>query len=380
MLNEKRLLDTFLELVQIDSESFNEAKIQKVLVAKLKKLGCTVYVDKAGKKFNTNAEGNIIATLKGKLSQKPFVLSAHMDTVCPGVGVKPCVKKDRVTSDGTTILGADDKAGIAIILETLHVLKELKGNHPSVQVIFTLCEERAITGAKYLDYSKIKGTDGLILDNESIEDLLVRGPGKYNFNVKIHGVSAHAGVCPEKGISAIDVLAKAMSMMKHGRVDKETVCNFGVISGGQITNAVLSELSLKGEVRSLNAKKLEKQIAHMKDCFAKAEKAFVKKVDGKTIRPKIEIETELCYSAQNISKTSPSVKLVMAAARKNGVKLKPMVCGGGCDANVMCQHGLNLPNMGIGVEKCHSLDEHLILPDFYKAARVVLDTVMSYRG
>ena len=380
MINEKRLLDNFLKLVQIDSESFNEAKIHKMLVEELKKLGCIVYVDKAGKKFNTNAAGNIIATLKGKEKGKPFILSAHMDTVCPGVGVKPCVKKDRVTSDGTTILGADDKAGIAIILETLRVLKELKGNHPSVQVIFTLCEEVGITGAKYLDYSKIKGTDGLILDNESIEELIVRGPGKYNFNVTIHGVTAHAGVCPEKGISALDVLSKAMRLMKHGRVDKETVCNFGVISGGRITNAVLSELTLKGEVRSLNAKKLEKQIKHMKDCFAKAEKAFVKKVDGKTIQPKIEIETELSYGAQNISKTSTSVKLTIAAARKHGVNLKAVVCGGGCDANVMAQYGLALPNLGIGVEKCHSLDEYLSLPDFYRAARIVVDTVLSYRG
>ena len=380
MLNEKRLLDNFLKLVQIDSESFNEAKIHKVLVEELKKLGCTVYVDKAGKKFNTNAAGNIIATLKGKMSAKPFILSAHMDTVCPAIGVKPCVKKDRVTSDGTTILGADDKAGIAIILETLRVLKELKGNHPSVQVIFTLCEEVCITGAKYLDYSKIKGTDGLILDNESSEELIVRGPGKYNFNVTIHGVTAHAGVCPEKGISSLDVLTRAMQLMKHGRVDKETVCNFGVISGGRITNAVLSELSLKGEVRSLNAQKLEKQIKHMKECFAKAAKSFVKKVDGKTIQPKIDIETELSYGAQNISKTSTSVKLTMAAARKHGVKLKAVVCGGGCDANVMAQHGLALPNLGIGVEKCHSLDEYLSLLDFYRAARVVLDTVLSYRG
>ncbi|MBR2504363.1 MAG: M20/M25/M40 family metallo-hydrolase [Elusimicrobiaceae bacterium] len=380
MINEKRLLDNFLKLVQIDSESFNEAKIHKVLVEELKKLGCIVYVDKAGKKFNTNAAGNIIATLKGKGKGKPFILSAHMDTVCPGVGVKPCVKKDRVTSDGTTILGADDKAGIAIILETLRVLKELKGNHPSVQVIFTLCEEVGITGAKYLDYSKIKGKDGLILDNESSEELIVRGPGKYNFNVTIHGVTAHAGVCPEKGISALDVLGKAMRLMKHGRVDKETVCNFGVISGGRITNAVLSELTLKGEVRSLNAKKLEKQIKHMKDCFAKAEKAFVKKVDGKTIQPKIEIETELSYGAQNISKTSTSVKLTITAARKHGVNLKAVVCGGGCDANVMAQHGLALPNLGIGVEKCHSLDEYLSLPDFYRAARIVVDTVLSYRG
>ncbi len=380
MINQQRLLDTFLALVQIDSESYQEGNFHAEMVSRLKKLGCSVFVDKAGKKIGSTAPGNIVASLKGSVPGKPFILSAHMDTVCPGKAIKPCVKKDRVTSDGTTILGADDKAGVAIILEILQVLKEQKMPHPGVEVVLTLCEEMGMHGAKNLDYSKIKGKDGLILDNESIEDLLVRGPGKYNFNVKIEGVSAHAGVCPEKGISALDVLTKAMSLMKHGRVDAETVCNFGVISGGRIINAVLSELSLQGEVRSLNAKKLEKQLKHMKDCFAKAAKAFTKKVDGKIIKPKITIDAPKSYAAQNLPKSCPGVKLALAAARKHGVDLKAIACGGGCDANVMFEKGLLLPNIGVGVEKCHSTEEYLILKDFYKAADIVLDTLLSYHG
>lgn len=380
MINQQRLLDTFLELVQVDSESFSEGNIQKLLVEKLKKLGCNVYVDKAGKKIGSDAQGNIIATLKGTQKGKPFLLSAHMDTVCPGQGVKPCVKKDRVTSDGKTILGADDKAGIAIILEILQVLKEQKLSYPTVQVILTLSEELGMLGAKSLDYSKIKGVDGLILDNESIEELLVRGPGKHNFNVTIQGVAAHAGVCPEKGISAIEVVSKALSMMKLGRVDADTVCNFGVVSGGRVTNAVMSELTLKGEVRSLDGKKLAKQLKHMKDCFAKAEKLFTKKVNGKILKPIITIDAPQSYMAQNLSKNCAGVKLALAAAKKHKVNLKTVSCGGGCDANVMFGKGLLLPNLGVGVEKCHSTEEYLILKDFYKAASIALDTLLSYRG
>lgn len=377
-INEKRLLDTFLKLVVIDSESLSEGAIQKYLAAELKKLGCTVFIDKAGKKIGSDAQGNIIATFKGTRSGKPFLLSSHMDTVRPGKGVKPQVKNNRVTSGGDTILGADDKSGLAIILEVLRTLKEQKLQHGPVQVIFTLNEENGMLGAKNLDYSKIKGCDGLILDNESVDELLIQGPEVRDFKVYIKGVAAHAGVCPEKGISALEVAAKALSLMKTGRVDKETVCNFGVVHGGEVTNVVMPYLELKAEARSLSPKKLEKQIKHMKDCFAKAAKAFTKRVDGKTIKPQITIETPLRYGTLNVPKTAPAVKLVQAAAKKNGVNLKLAASGGGCDANVMCQHGLLMPNLGLGVQKCHTTEEYLEMKEFCQAAAIVLDTVLAY--
>lgn len=378
-INEKRMLDTFLKLVRTDSESFREGKIQKMLAAELKKLGGSVYVDKAGKKIGSDAQGNIIASFKGEAGKKTFLLSSHMDTVQPGQGVKPSVKNGRVVTDGTTVLGGDDKAGIAVILEILAALKESKTPHAPLQVIFTLNEENGMSGAKNLDYSKIKGRDGLILDNESVEELLVQGPAVCDFVVEIKGVAAHAGVCPEKGISALEVAAKALSVMKLGRVDAETVCNFGVVEGGKVTNAVMPLLKLKGEVRSLNSRKLQKQIKHMKDCFAKAAKLFVRKADGKIIKPEIRIETPLRYGALDIPKSAPAVKLVQAAGRKHGVNIKAVASGGGCDANVTCQHGLLMPNLGLGVDKCHSPEEYLELKDFYKAARIVLDTVLAYK-
>ena len=145
-INEKRLIDTVLELIKIDSESFNEKGVHEVLVKKLKALGASVYVDNAGKKYQTNAKGNIIASFKGSVKSQPIILSSHMDTVTPGNGIKPIVKKDRIVSDGTTILGSDDKAGIAVILEVLQVLKENKLPHPPVEVLFTLTEESGMQG------------------------------------------------------------------------------------------------------------------------------------------------------------------------------------------------------------------------------------------
>ena len=264
-LNQQRLIDTFLELVQIDSESFHEKKIHGFLVSRLKELGCRVYVDKAGSAYNTDAPGNIIAFLPGTAKSKPVVLCSHMDTVVPGKGVKPVVKKDCITSDGTTILGADDKAGLAIILEVLRTLKEqTQVPYPPVEAVFTLTEETGMQGAKNLDYKKIKGREGLILDNEEVTELLVQGPAVNTIEVWIKGLAAHAGVCPEKGISALEVAAYALSQMKLGRVDKETVANFGVVQGGKVTNVVMDEVYLKGEARSLSDAKLAKQTAHMK--------------------------------------------------------------------------------------------------------------------
>ena len=378
-INEKRLIQTFLELVQIDSESFHEKNIQEFLAARLKKLGCRVTVDKAGKKYDTNAQGNILAFLPGTVKSRPVVLSAHMDTVVPGRSVKPVVKKDRISSDGSTILGADDKAGIAIILEVLQVLQEQKLPHPPVEALFTLTEENGMQGAKNLDYKKIKGREGLILDNEEVSELLVQGPAVNTIEVWVKGLASHAGVCPEKGISALEVAAYALSMMKLGRIDKETVANFGIVQGGKATNIVMDELYLKGEARSLSNAKLAKQTAHMKACFEKAAKRFTKKIDGKVYKPEVKFVPFQRYPAVNVSKTHPMVKAVLAAAKEQGLCMRAVAAGGGCAAVILSGFGFTLPNLGVGCRDCHTLKESLILKEFFQAFAITLSAVLAYR-
>ena len=378
-INEKRLIDTFVELVRTDSESFNEKPMQELLVKKLKALGASVYVDNAGSKYDTNAKGNIIASFKGSVKSQPMILACHMDTVTPGKGIKPVIKKDRITSDGTTILGGDDKAGIAIILEVLATLKEQKLPHAPLEILFTLTEESGMRGAKNLDYKKLKSREGLILDNEEYDELLVQGPCVSDVEVWIKGVAAHAGVCPEKGISALEVAAKALSIMKLGRIDKETVANFAIIKGGAASNIVTEEIYIKGEARSLKEAKLDKQLAHMKDCFNKAAKLFVKKVDGKTLRPEIKFVTARRYGAVSVPKNAPIVKLITQAAKEQGVKPRVCASGGGCDANVLSGFGFTLPNLGIGVQKCHTTSEYLELKPFFTAFKIVLGTVLKYK-
>ena len=236
-----------------------------------------------------------------------------------------------------------------------------------------------MAGAKNLDVKKIKGREGIILDNEELNELLVQGPAVNTIEVKIKGLGAHAGVCPEKGISAIEVAAYALSIMKLGRIDKETVANFGIIKGGNLTNAVTEDIYLKGEARSLQNAKLEKQTAHMKACFEKAVKRYTKKINGKVHKPVLTFTVTPRYPAVNVPKNHPMVKAILAAGKAQGVKISPVASGGGCDANILSGKGFTLPNLGVGCRDCHTVKESLLLKEFFAACEIALSAVLAYK-
>lgn len=378
-MNKPRLLNTFLALVEINSESFHEKEIHRFLTQRLQEIGCRVTTDNAGSGYQTDAPGNIFGCLKGTLQSKPILLCAHMDTVSPGQGVKPVVKKDRITSDGSTILGADDKAGLAIILEILQTLKEEKIPHPPVEVLFTLTEENGMSGAKRADYKQLKSREGFILDNEEGCEVLIQGPAANTIEIWVKGISSHAGVYPEKGISAVEVAAYAISRMKLGRIDADTVANMAIIQGGKATNIVTDEVYLKGEARSLNNAKLAKQTAHMKACFDEAVKHYTKKIDGKVCKPVVKFSPVLRYPAVNVPKNHALIKQLLAVAKKYGVDMQARSSGGGCDANVLSGFGFTLPNLGVGVRNCHTTQEYLLLKEFFTACQIVLDVVRNYK-
>ena len=378
-INHQRMLKNFLEITKIYSPSCEEKDMLLYAKKELTKLGCKVYIDKAGKKFGSTAQGNLTANFKGTVKSAPFILGAHLDTVTPCKGVKPVIKNGKVFSDGKTILGADDRAGVAIIFEVLRTLKENKVKHPPVDIIFTLCEESGMYGAKYLDTKIIKGKEGLLLDTESNEELVVNAPKAMLFNVTIKGVASHAGVAPEKGISAIEVAAKAISMMRLGRIDPMTIANIGFVKGGQGTNVVMPELTIQGEARSRTKGHLEKQIKHIEDCFRKAAKMFVKKVDGKVIKPEIIWSSELKYPLLNIEQKAPLLKHIQNCGKKLGLNIKPVSCGGGFDSNILSGKGLLMPIIGVGYENEHTTKESLNIEDFFKTADLVLDVVLNYK-
>jgi tripeptide aminopeptidase len=370
-IEKDRMTETFINLARIDSPSHHEREIAEKLMADLKALGGDCAMDDAGEKTGSNA-GNILARFPGTGRGRPVLLSSHMDTVMPGFGVKPVREKDRIRSGGSTILGADDKSGLAIILEVLRVLKERKIPHPPVEIAFTICEELGLVGAKQMDLGRLTARDGLVLDSGPANSLFTRGPAADRFEARVRGVAAHAGVRPEAGISAIRVAAEAISKMRLGRIDPDTTANIGTIEGGTAVNIIPDRVVVHGEARSHDEKKLKTQSSHMAQCFHEAAAAHVLKEGNKTIQAEAEVKIERDYNRMNLGEDAPVVKWVRAAARAVGADVSCQKTGGGCDANVFNSHGLSIANLGTGMRNIHTTDEYLLLDEFFQTAQVIL--------
>ena len=367
MINEKRLVECFMELVKIDSVSREERELVDVLIEKLENLGLEVFVDQAGEKIKSNT-GNIIAKLKGNIKEAPPIMfAAHMDTVVPGKDIEPILSGDRIISNGKTILGADDKAGIAALLEALHYIKENDIDCGDIEILFTICEEISLLGAKNLDTSFVKSNIGFILDSGGpTGQIIITAPSQNSLEFTIYGKSAHAGANPEEGINAIQVAGFALSRMKLGRIDEETTTNIGVISGGKATNIVPDEVILKGEARSRNEGKLDKCTKQLKKAAEDSAQEFNTKVD-------IKIERQ--YDCFNLSPDDLVVKIAKKASQKIG--LEPLLCpsGGGSDANIFNKMGISSVNLAIGMEKVHTVEEYILVEELKRCAEYILSII-----
>ncbi|MFH1429389.1 MAG: M20/M25/M40 family metallo-hydrolase [Candidatus Margulisiibacteriota bacterium] len=355
MINQQRLINTFLELIQIDSESGNEATIRTVLIKKLSKLGL---------EFTTDKTGNLHGNLPGKIKGKALLFSAHMDTVKPGCGVKPVIKADKITSRGNTILGADDKSGIAVILEMLEIIKENKILTVPIKVLFTVSEEVGLKGSSTLKKNSINADYGFIMDtNGPIGTIITSAPSNDTFTAIVQGKAAHAGIEPEKGVNAIVAASKAISKMKLGRIDSETTANISIIEGGKAINIVPQEVTIQGEARSRNEQKLIKQITHMKTTF---------ETECSKMGAKVKFINTREYDAFNITPRHELVKLCQKAAA--GINIKAIVksTGGGSDANHLNHLGIPAVVLSTGMAKVHTTDEFIKIPDMFKAAEFIL--------
>lgn len=369
LVNTERLIQEFMELVQVDSESLAEREIADILKEKLQALGLEVYEDAAGAAVEVGQRtGNLIATLPSNGGAGPTILlSAHMDTVKPGRGVKPRRENGIITSSGNTILGADDKAGIAAILECLRVLKENNISHGEVQVVFTVGEEIGLVGAKKLDYSKIKSKIGFVLDSGGPPgEIIIKAPTQYSFKATIKGRAAHAGIAPEQGINAIVVASVGIANMAVGRIDPETTSNIGIISGGMATNIVPEQCVVEGESRSINPEKAKSQIEHMVKELKKSAERYQATAD-------INVFKE--YDQIDLQPDALPVRIAVRAAQNIGLEPKLGHTGGGSDANVFNGKGIACTNLGIGMSKVHTTAEFISEEYLAANARYMLEIV-----
>ncbi len=360
MVKQERLVNNFIEMVKIDSETGNEYDMQQYLIKYLTNLGFEIATDNAGEKFGSNAN-NIVAVKKG--SGESVILSAHMDTVTPGNGVDPVIDGDIISSKGDTILGGDDKGGIATILEAVETLIENGDDHPTIEIVFTVGEEGGLNGSKYLDYNLVSAKKAVIFDTGGeIGTIITTAPGQNVLDVTVKGKPAHAGVEPEAGISAIYVAAQAISKMNLFRIDEETTANVGIIGGGVATNIVTPEVKIKAEARSLDEAKLEAQTKHMVETFESVAKEY---------GAEVEIDVNKAYNPFKISNDSKFLNEFMASFEECGIKPIVTSTGGGSDANNFNEKGVEAINVSVNMCKVHTTDEYIAISDMVSAAKVL---------
>ncbi|MGL5574542.1 MAG: M20/M25/M40 family metallo-hydrolase [Sarcina sp.] len=363
MTNKDRLINRFLEYVKIDSESYNEKDFAARVYSDLRDIGFEVVYDNIGKDLGSNCKGNIIAKLKGSVDRETIMFSCHMDTVKPGINIKPIVKDDMICTDGTTILGGDDKAGIAGIIEAIMELKEKEEEYPNIELVFTICEEVGLLGSKNLDYSKVEAKKAFILDSSGdVGTVTVKGPAQDNIKVRIIGKPAHAGVAPETGISAIEIASKAIANMKLLRIDENTTANIGTISGGVATNVVCPEVLIIAEARSTVEESLDKQTNHMTKVFEK----YAKEMGGHA-----EIEITRSYGAFTVDENEEIINHIKKACNEANLKINLVSSGGGSDTNIFNGKGIKAVNLSSGERKPHTLEEHIYIKDLINISKIV---------
>lgn len=366
IINKKRLQNTLIDLLKIDGPALKERQVADYLKAYFWKIGFCPEEDDTGNKIDGNA-GNLCVYVPGAVRCESIAFLAHMDTVKPTNGLEPVITDTHIKSDGRTVLGADDRLGIALLCELVQSIKESAVEHRPLEIIFTVAEEIGLLGIKNIDYNKIKSKNAFILDaGGAAGKIVTKAPSLERINVVVKGKSAHAGSCPEKGINAIAIAARAINGIKQGRVDDETTLNIGKIQGGEATNIVPDMVTAEGEARSFNAETLTKQVDNVEAQFLKAADEF---------GGKIEFFRKMSFSAFNLDKESMPVKLAVDAAKKINLPYIITHTGGGSDANILNTHGITSAGLGIGYFDEHTNNEYISLKDMYNSLEWLIEII-----
>jgi tripeptide aminopeptidase len=370
-INSERLTETFLTLVRFNTPSRSEKAASEWAAELLRGVGFSVEWDDAGDKVGGDI-GNLIAFKPGTVAGAPGIFfSSHFDTVEATPGLEIAVEGDIIRSTSDTILGADDKCGVAPILEAMRFLHESGERHGDIQLLLTICEEIGLVGAKLLDPSRVKAKYGFVLDSGPPMGACVSAaPSQNSIRVRIEGKPSHAGASPEKGVSAIIAAANAIAAMKLGRIDAETTANVGTITGGTARNIVPAEVVLVCEARSRTQSKLNAQTAHMKETFEREATAV-------GARAFVEVIEE--YRAFDLAPTDPVLRIAADAARAIGLEPSLRPTGGGSDGNIFNGYGFPTTILSTGMQNIHTHDEFCTISDMVTDTRWVLEIVRAAR-
>ena len=354
MIDRERLVSEFLQLVAIDSPSGEEDVIAAELVFRLNRIGVEASQDGAG---------NVLGRLDG--AGDALLLSAHMDTVQPGTGIKPVFDgADIIRTDGTTILAADNKGGCAVIFEAIRSVLEDGATHRPIEVAISRGEELGLLGAEAMDYSRISAKVAIVVDSGGPpSEIQSASPYYMGYTIEVLGRAAHAGLEPEKGIPAISIASEVVLGLAQGRQDHETTGNVGKIRGGQVVNAVPDYCKIEGEMRSMEFEKVDSLVSRAKHHIADVRKRYPD--------ARIEAQFAMKHPGYKLDKDDPAAQLIYTVLEDLGMTPDAHPVGGGTDANVFRGHGIASVVIGRGGYNQHTKDEYLVIPEMVDCARVV---------
>lgn len=369
-MESQRIIDTFIELCRLPAVSGNEAASARVCRKALEELGFTVVEDKAGEAFGGN-QGNLIAWLDGDADIPPLLLNSHLDTVEPGGIIEPVIVQDRIQSKGNTILGADNRAGLVMILEGLRCFRKANPNHGPIEVVLTVAEEAGLLGAENMDFSMIRSKAGFSLDSSGLGRLGIGAPFYNAIDVQVIGRSAHAAVNADQGINSIQLMAQALAPLHFGKLDEETTSNIGQIQGGVARNVVPASCQAVMEVRSHNLETLNQQTALICQAFTDLAESHAVVVDGIPIKPVVDVTVNRECDGFYLDETVPVVQCASTVLRSLGRTVGCYRNMGGSDANVFNSHGLEVVVVGTGQTAVHSYEEYIKIKDLIDGVRLI---------
>ncbi|MDW7772386.1 MAG: M20/M25/M40 family metallo-hydrolase [Desulfobulbaceae bacterium] len=372
LIDRERLAGTFTRLCETDSPSWQEGKIAALLKTIFAGLGADEIIEDNSALQTGSDSGNLIIRFHGTGEGEGIFLNCHMDTVEPGSGVRVERNGDIFTSRGETILGSDDKSGIAAIIEAIHCIRENNLPHPPFEIILTTCEEVGLLGAKSLDPTMIKSEMGYSLDSTGFGLIITGAPAANHLEIRIRGAAAHAGLHPEWGISAIQLAATALTGVSHGRIDEETTVNFGTIRGGTATNIIPEHVEITGEVRSHSPEKLELLTGLIQDAFTRSVEEWQDKTGEARGRPELSFQAKPDFPIMKLNPEDPVVRRIEKAARSIGINIESKIAGGGSDANILNGYGLPTAIIATGMTNVHSTKEEIHLQDMADLSRLIL--------
>ena len=365
-MSQPAIVEEFLELVRLNVNSRRERFIADVVAAKLRALGLTVEEDNTGGKIGGDV-GSLIGRLPGDPAKPSLMFSAHLDRVENHGQIQPRIEDGIIQSDGTSILGADDVSGICAILEALRRVRSENIPHGEIEVVLSVAEEVGLLGARYLDYSKIKSKMAFVIDSGGpVGTVVNQAPTQYTITVNITGWSAHAGIEPEKGLSAIRVGAVALSRLQEGRLSPRTTSNFGVFTAGKATNIVCGQAEIKGEARSIDQAELSAYIEEVKSVFAQTAQEF---------GAEITVETNLEYQTFTVDPGEEIIALAGRALKNLGLEMRVVGSGGGMDGNFFNQNGLKAVGLAPGYTGVHTPQEKQPIADLIKCGQWVTEII-----